>query len=72
MRKADLQKALQRLGVGTMKFSVILVDSSPAEAEPPAARDDAELTGRALAHPEVQRFRETFGGHVRAVRNLKE
>jgi hypothetical protein len=31
-----------------------------------------EVTGRALAHPEVQRIREMFGGEVRAVRDLKE
>ncbi len=30
------------------------------------------MTERALAHPEVQRFRELFGGEVRTVRNLKE
>jgi hypothetical protein len=27
---------------------------------------------RALANPEVQRFREVFGGEVRAVRDLKK
>jgi hypothetical protein len=26
----------------------------------------------ALANPEIQRFREVFGGEVRNVRNLKE
>ena len=35
-----------------------------------ATEDDA--TGRALANPEVQRFREVFGGEIRKVRNLKE
>ena len=41
----------------------------------PVAKPDpnnAEVTERALAHPEVQRFRELFGGEVRTVRNLKE
>ncbi len=37
----------------------------------PALKED-EVTERALAHPEVQRFRELFGGEVRTVRNLKE
>jgi DNA polymerase-3 subunit gamma/tau len=37
----------------------------------PAAQED-EATGRALSNPEVQRFREIFGGEVRKVRNLKE
>jgi DNA polymerase-3 subunit gamma/tau len=36
----------------------------------PAQEDEA--TGRALSNPEVQRFREVFGGEVRKVRNLKE
>ncbi len=44
---------------------------SPAAGEP-SIRGDQATTGRALAHPEVQRFQETFGGQVRAVRNLKE
>ena len=39
-------------------------------APKPVEEDDA--TGRALANPEVQRFREVFGGEVRKVRNLKE
>jgi hypothetical protein len=30
------------------------------------------VTRRALAHPEVQRFRDLLGGEVRGVRNLKE
>jgi len=38
----------------------------------PAPKKDDEVTERALAHPEVQRFRELFGGEVRTVRNLKE
>ena len=41
-------------------------------AAPPKAGAEDEVTGRALANPEVQRFREVFGGEVRKVRNLKE
>ena len=41
-------------------------------AQPAAGNRDDEVTGRALANPEVQRFREVFGGEVRKVRNLKE
>ena len=55
-----------------MRLSIAFVDDSPAQAQAPATQDDAELTGRALAHPEVQQIRETFGGQVRAVRNLKD
>jgi hypothetical protein len=43
---------------------------SPVESAPPATEDEA--SGRALSNPEVQRFREVFGGEVRKVRNLKE
>ncbi len=41
-------------------------------ASPPKSDAEDEVTGRALANPEVQRFREIFGGEVRKVRNLKE
>ncbi|HXB75270.1 MAG TPA: DNA polymerase III subunit gamma/tau [Candidatus Acidoferrales bacterium] len=41
-------------------------------AQPTAGTGDDEVTGRALGNPEVQRFREVFGGEVRKVRNLKE
>jgi DNA polymerase III subunit gamma/tau len=43
-----------------------------AVAAPPKGEAEDEVTGRALANPEVQRFREVFGGEVRKVRNLKE
>ena len=41
-------------------------------AAPPRNEAADDVTGRALSHPEVQRFREVFGGEVRKVRNLKE
>ena len=41
-------------------------------AAPPKTEAGDDVTGRALAHPEVRRFREVFGGEVRKVRNLKE
>ena len=45
----------------------------PAPLPTPAAgKSEDEVTARALANPEVQRFREVFGGEVRKVRNLKE
>ncbi|MCU1235438.1 MAG: polymerase subunit gamma and tau [Candidatus Solibacter sp.] len=45
---------------------------SASLAAPPKSDAEDEVTGRALANPEVQRFREVFGGEVRKVRNLKE
>jgi DNA polymerase-3 subunit gamma/tau len=45
----------------------------PASPLPPAAgKSEDEVSARALANPEVQRFREVFGGEIRKVRNLKE
>jgi len=44
---------------------------APLAAQPAAERED-EVTQRALANPEVRRFRELFGGEIRRVRNLKE
>ena len=77
MRDADLRKALEQVGAGSLKVHISFVDSAPAagkgpKAEGPSIQGDQATTGRALAHPEVQRFQETFGGQVRAVRNLKE
>jgi DNA polymerase-3 subunit gamma/tau len=43
-----------------------------AMAALPKSEAEDEVTGRALEHPEVRRFREVFGGEVRKVRNLKE
>ena len=45
----------------------------PGPGAPPATgKSENEVTSRALANPEVQRFREVFGGEIRKVRNLKE
>jgi DNA polymerase-3 subunit gamma/tau len=43
-----------------------------AVARPAASNEEDEATARAMANPEVQRFREILGGEVRRVRNLKE
>jgi DNA polymerase-3 subunit gamma/tau len=78
MRPADVQKALDHLNAGKKRIKI-----STAEAPPPAAPsaapaaaarpDEDETMRRALAHPEVQRFREVFpGAEVRVARNLKE
>ena len=45
--------------------------SAPAIHLAPSAGED-QAASRALAHPEVRRFQEVFGGEVRKVRNLKE
>jgi DNA polymerase-3 subunit gamma/tau len=48
-----------------------LAGPRPVQTAAQAAEED-ETTTRALADPEVQRFREILGGEVRRVRNLKE
>jgi DNA polymerase III subunit gamma/tau len=71
--REEILTALKRLGRPDLRFKVVFgeVKAAPAETAPPAPPEN-EITGRALSHPEVQRFRELFGGEVRAVRNLKE
>jgi DNA polymerase-3 subunit gamma/tau len=71
--REEILTALKRLGQPTLRFKVVFgeVKAPSVEIKKPAQPED-EVTGRALAHPEVQRFRELFGGEVRAVRNLKE
>ena len=73
LRAEDIQKALQHLNARPLRIKVTVGDTGPA-ATPIAAvpKDDDEVTTRALANPEVQRFREVFGGEIRKVRNLKE
>jgi DNA polymerase-3 subunit gamma/tau len=75
--REEILTALKQMGHPALRFKVAFGDVKPggapvaAKAAPkPQAQD--EVTERALGHPEVQRFRELFGGEVRNVRNLKE
>ncbi|HWF08736.1 MAG TPA: DNA polymerase III subunit gamma/tau [Bryobacteraceae bacterium] len=69
----EISGALKHLGYPALRFKVNFgeVKAAPAAIQKPAPKED-QITERALAHPEVQRFRELFGGEVRTVRNLKE
>jgi DNA polymerase III subunit gamma/tau len=69
----EIRTALKHLGFPALRFKVNFgeVKGGPAVMPKPAQKED-EVTERALSHPEVQRFRELFGGEVRTVRNLKE
>ena len=71
--REEISTALKQLGMPGQRFKVVFGDVKPAAApmQAPAAKED-EVTERALAHPEVKKFRELFGGEVRTVRNLKE
>jgi hypothetical protein len=71
----EISTALKQLGYPNMRFKVVFGTPKPAPAGPAAAaapKKEDEVTARALANPEVQRFREVFGGEVRTVRDLKE
>jgi DNA polymerase-3 subunit gamma/tau len=79
LKPDDLNKAVRHLGERPLRVRVVVAapggETSPEPVAPlavaPAAAED-EATTRALANPEVQRFREVFGGEIRKVRNLKE
>lgn len=70
----EILTALKHLGFPALRFKINFgeIKSPPAAIQKPASKKSDEVTERALAHPEVQRFRELFGGEVRTVRNLKE
>lgn len=73
--REEIQTALKQMGHPTLRFKVVFGDvtaTPSAKPAPKAAPPQDEVTERALSHPDVQRFRELFGGEVRNVRNLKE
>ena len=73
LRPDELNKAIKHLTGRTMKITVTLGQGAPPDSPPAASAEaDDEVARRALSNPEVQRFRELFGGQVRQVRNLKE
>jgi DNA polymerase III subunit gamma/tau len=54
---------------------VVTAGEAPAGEAPLAQGNSAaedQASERALSNPEVQRFREVFGGEIRKIRNLKE
>ena len=79
LRPDDLTKAVKQISSRPYRIKVTVGDAGPqsaplaaAPAAPAAPATDDEATSRALSNPEVQRFREVFGGEIRKVRNLKE
>ena len=67
----EIQGALKHLGLN-LKFKVVFGDVKASAPIAPSAPKEDEVTERALNHPDVQRFREVFGGEVRNVKNLRE
>lgn len=76
LSQADLLKALKAVGNTKrpkITFQAGFVAESAAKTAKANAATEDEATERALSHPEVKRFQETFkGSEVRSVRNLKE
>jgi DNA polymerase III subunit gamma/tau len=77
MKEADINQAVRQLIGKPLKIKVTIGDvaAPPDRAHEklaaPATQED-DLSRRALANPEVQNFRDLFGGEIRTVRNLKE
>ena len=67
MREVFGRKLMVKFSAGDAAASA---PDRPIAAAPVQQEDEA--AGRALGNPEVQRFRDTFGGEVRKIRNLKE
>jgi DNA polymerase-3 subunit gamma/tau len=71
---AGFESAVREVFGRPLRIRVRVGDTAPSapviHLAPSAGEDQA--TNRALAHPEVRRFQEVFGGEVRKVRNLKE
>jgi hypothetical protein len=72
MRSDDISKAAQHVSGRPMKIKITIGEAeAPISPVASAAPEPDEVSRRALENPEVQRFRELFGGEVRAVRDLK-
>jgi len=72
LNEKDILKVVQKVAGRPMRVKVTagLVDVAEAPMSRPPVDDTSE---RALSHPEVRRFQETFpDSQVRVVRNLKE
>src|SRR5262249_26740398 len=69
LKGPDFEAAVKQAAGRAVKITVKIADVTPQPAAPaPPAQD--EITARALAHPEVQKFQELFpGSQVRKVRD---
>lgn len=72
LKGADLRNAIQAVSGRPRKVKVSTGEGSAASAAVQKGPED-DVSRRALAHPEVQRFQELFpNSQVRQVRDLKE
>ncbi len=78
LSEADLRKGLSEIGMGARRIKIVTGVAGAAPVAAPPKQDsgpklDDEVSQRALAHPEVQRFQKAFPeAEVRQVRDLKE
>jgi len=77
MKPEEISRAVQKITERRFKINVSLTNDARTESQLPPAKsqpagEQDEVAQRALSNPEVQRFREVFGGEVRAVRDLKK
>jgi len=73
METENLNQAVRKIIGKPLKIKITAGGASAAEAESPEPKmQPDELSARALSNPEVQKFREVFGGDVRHIRSLKE
>ena len=71
MNEKDILKVVQKLAGRQMRIKIAL--GKPEAVAAPLAKPKDDVTERALGHPDVKRFQETFpDAQIRAVRNLKE
>lgn len=76
LNEKEMQQFLAKLGVTKrlrLRFDAGMSSVAPAGKPAAAAARDEEVMQRAMAHPMVQRFQETFkDSQIRQVRDLKE
>ncbi len=76
MNEKDIQKVVQKIAGRPMRIKIALGKPESVAAPlgiPKKDQPKDDVSERALAHPEVKRFQETFpDAQVRVVRNLKE
>jgi DNA polymerase-3 subunit gamma/tau len=70
MKPVDLAEAVRRVS-GRMFQIKVTAGEVKQDAPVASARQQDDVSQRALENPEVQKYRELFGGEVRAVRDLK-
>jgi DNA polymerase III subunit gamma/tau len=71
MNEKDILKVVQKIAGRPMRIKIAL--GKPDAVAAPLEKKKDDVTERALGHPEVKRFQETFpDAQVRVVRNLRE